>query len=115
LHIAEDIEAIATTMALGTTAVVVLLFGIQTVLCFAIQAHPVFVILALLPWVTQALLPWVIQAAIQAAKVKVILVSRQVTQEIMGTQEVLSISDNKTHWFVPWIVILVRGTGKESI
>jgi hypothetical protein len=87
-HLQEAIEAIA---AIGTTTVVVLLFGIQTVLFFAIQAHPVFVIQALLLW------------AIQAAKVKVILVSPQVTPEIMGTPEVLFVcqvfSDNEIQWF----------------
>jgi hypothetical protein len=76
LHITEDIEAIAAITATGITAVVVLLFGIQTALFFAIQAHPVSVIRALLLWITQALLLWIIQGA----KVKVILVSRRVTQ-----------------------------------
>jgi hypothetical protein len=108
----EAIEAIA---AIGTTTVVVLLFGIQTVLFFAIQAHPVFVIPALLLWVTQALLLWVTQALLlwvtQALllwvipRVKVILVSPPVTPEIMdtpeimGTPEVLFVSDNEIQWF----------------
>ncbi|MGA9151477.1 MAG: hypothetical protein WBZ36_12940 [Candidatus Nitrosopolaris sp.] len=99
MHVAEDIEAIATTTAIGTTAVVVLFFGIQTVLFFAIQAHPVFVIQALLLWVTQALLLWVTQGA----KVKVILVTPQVTPEIMSTPENLFVcqvfSDNEIQWF----------------
>jgi hypothetical protein len=90
-HLQEDIEAIAVTTAIGTTAVVVLLFGIQTVLFFAIQAHPVFVIRAHLLWAIQTLLLW----ATQGAKVKVILVNPQITQEIMGTVEFLSISDNE--------------------
>jgi hypothetical protein len=111
----EDIEAIA---AIGTTTVAVLLFGIQTVLFFAIRAHPVFVIRALLLWVIMALPLWVIMAlplwVTQAAKVKVILVSSQVmgTPPIMGTLEVQVFSDNEIQWFVSWIVILVRGTGK---
>jgi hypothetical protein len=103
----EDIEVIA---AIGTTTVVVLLFGIQTVPFFAIQAHPVFVIRALLLRVTQAVLLW----AIPAAKVKVMLVSSQVmrTPPIMGTLEVQVFNDNEIQWFVSWTVILVRGTGK---
>jgi hypothetical protein len=111
LHIAEAIEVIVAIMLIATTtAVVVLLFGIQTALFFVIQAHPVFVIRAPLLWVIQAPLLWVIQGI----KAKLILVSRQVTQEIMGiqiqmmdTQGVLSISDNEIQWFVSWIAILV--------
>jgi hypothetical protein len=117
-HLQEDIEVIAATTAIGTMAVVVLLFGIQTVLFFAIQTHPVFVIRALLLWAIQTLLLWAIQTLLlwvtQGAKVKVILVSPQVTQEIMctdimGTPEIMVtpevlfvcqvFSDNEIQWF----------------